>query len=216
MAGSRLQICNMALGHLRQQELRDYDERSEGARNCRLYYNDAVRATLRAFDWPFARGWVTPPVSTMPPKPGWRYSFVLPADCLRVREIWRRNRNDPQIKYEVTANMQRPGEGVVLHCNMSAPTVIYTVELLDAQAFDASFVQALSYQLALQLAMPLTGKAALAEVQRKMFAQTLSVAQTEAANEEPNDIGEDRTPDWIRARNGDCRPYPLLRNWGDY
>lgn len=192
MATARIDLMNMALGHLRQQPLREEAERTEAGRFCRMYFDEAVRSAERAFDWPFAKAYAAgvPIVTTL--APGWRYSFSLPADCLRFRDIARADKRHPRHKFELI--------GGTVQCNIPEPVFVYTREVLDPNLWDATFLQAASYQLALQLAVPLTGKAGNAEMMRKMFAQTLNVAQVEAANEDPNDIGEDRMPDWLIAR----------------
>lgn len=199
MATARIDLMNMALGHLRQQPLREEAERTEAGRYCRMYFDDAVRSSLRAFDWPFARAYSPGAAVVATLAPGWLYSFALPADCLRLRDIARPDKRQPRHRFELI--------GQTIQCNVLAPVFVYTREVLDPMLWDATFIQAASYQLALQLAMPLTGKAGNAEMMRKMLAQALSVAQTEAANEEPNDINQDRMPDWLLARGygGDWR-----------
>ena len=56
MADGKLQIWNMALGHLKADNaIQTENEKSLEAENCRLYYDTARLRVLKNFNWTFAR-----------------------------------------------------------------------------------------------------------------------------------------------------------------
>lgn len=72
---------------------------SEGAINCRTFYDTAVGAALRMAPWGFAKktlvlsqlktsvGQNIVPWSALLPPPPWKYSYVYPSDCVALRYI---------------------------------------------------------------------------------------------------------------------------------
>ncbi len=199
MAAVDTDICNLALGHLRQAAISSMNERTPQARECARFYQDAIDAALRAFDWPFARSYEAGAMLDVVPKPPWRYTFALPSACLAFRQIYH-PADWPAPRYEITRDMRVGQTGRVLHCDEAAPMLVYTARVDDVAQYDPAFVLAASYQLASLLAMPLTGTLNLTDAFRKMALSTSAEAMTQAANEEPVDFNDEHTPDWLAVR----------------
>jgi hypothetical protein len=196
MASSDIAIVNLALGHLRQRTIASFADRSPEAARASEYYPQAIDTALRAFDWTWARSYAPGVLIEDAAIPGFAYGFEYPADCLMLRGIANPNALDPPIPYKLA----RFGGDQVVFANVLAPTFVYTARVTDVPDYDPHFVQLASYHLAAMLAMPLTGKRQLLDDMRKMAEAARDGAWTDAANEEPNTIGEDPTPDWLQAR----------------
>jgi len=196
VAGSEIDICNLALGHLRQGSIASFDERSPAGKQCRTFYRQAIDTATRAMDWPFARAFVPGVLVGGASSPGYRFGYVYPAGCLAVREIARADRLSDPTPYEIS----RFGGDRVIFTNATAPVFRCTVLVEDVTDYDVQFVEAASFLLAMHLAMPLTGKVSLTDAMRKLAAEAVAKAQADAANEDTNDIGEDPVPDWLAVR----------------
>jgi hypothetical protein len=202
MAGSKLDLANMALGHIRQREMLSLTERSPAAREVARFYDTALAAALRSFDWPFARAIATTPqvmvsANVALSAPGWCRAYEMPTGCLALREISRERRNSLRVPYEV----MRYGGRSVIFTNAVAPTFRFTVAVDDVPDYSPDFVSAFTYTLAAELAMPLTGKVSLVDAMRKLAAQVVDRAETAASNEDlPDGMADDVTPDWLRVR----------------
>lgn len=218
MAESVLEICNMALAHLRLREIASIDDQTTEGVGCKRFYQQSVDETLRSVDWNFARthlsGALVPGAQQIP---GWRFAYEYPPDCAAVRGIARWNRADPQQKYTLSQN-----NGVrLIYTNALSPVFIYTTKAAPVAAYDDDFVSALSYVLATKLAIPLTGKAELMTGMQQLARGKMALASADNYNEEPETL-DDAVPDWLavrgvpnltreqRARSGwgwpDCQP----------
>lgn len=196
MAASEIEICNLALGHLRQNTITAFNNLSPAAKQASIFYRQAIDTAIRAFDWPFARSYAPGTRADVACPPGWIYAYETPADCLCLREIARPNRLDPIIPYHIARVSGRS----VIFTNCAAPVFRYSARVTDVADYDVEFVEAAAYTLAMALAMPLTGKISLVDAMRKLAAGVVAQAQVDAANEDTNDIGEDPVPDWLGVR----------------
>jgi hypothetical protein len=196
MAASEIEICNLALGHLRQGLIASFDEASPAAKQCRLFYRQAIDTAMRGADWPFCRSYIPGVLVAGASSPGYQYGFAKPADVLAVREIARADRLSTPIPYEIS----RYGDQSVIFTNVASPVFRCTMRVTDVADYDVQFTDAASYFLAMHLAMPLTGKVSLVDAMRKLATSALDMAETDAANEDTNDIGEDPVPDWLAVR----------------
>jgi len=196
VAASDIEICNLALGHLRQNTITGFGNQSPAAKQCAIFYRQAIDTAIRAFDWPFARSYAAGIRADVACPPGWSYAYETPADCLCLREIARPNRLDPIIPYHIARVAGRS----VVFTNCATPVFRYSARVTDVADYDVAFVEAAAYTLAMALAMPLTGKVSLVDAMRKLAAGVVAQAQVDAANEDTNDIGDDPVPDWLSVR----------------
>lgn len=196
MVGSVLDICNMALAHLRLREIASIDDQTPEGMQCKRFYQQSVDETLRSVDWNFARshlsGVIVPNAQQIP---GWRFAFQYPADCAAIRGIARWNRADAPQKYTLSQNA-----GVrLIYTNALSPVFIYTTKSAPVTAYDDDFVSALSYVLATKLAVPLTGKAELMTGMQQLARGKMALASADNYNEEPETL-DDAVPDWLAVR----------------
>lgn len=89
MATTKTHICNLALRHIGvSRRLTDVD--TDGTANalaCLDFYEDALQDVLRAHRWPFATKYALMFWLEDSPTSEWGYSYMYPADCLKIRRL---------------------------------------------------------------------------------------------------------------------------------
>jgi len=201
---STTDICNAAISHVgTRSKISSIDEGSAEANACLTHFAMARDATLRAFDWNFAR--LTGQLALLQDPPArWAYKYALPVDCLRVRRL-----NDvpllalPETFYETAADKDETGAivGVVL-TNVSPLSAIYTAQATDPQRWDQGFVDAVVYGLAHRVCFELTGKEERVKALAELWQMALREGAAEAANE-GSALNRLVLPDALRARGYD-------------
>jgi hypothetical protein len=202
-------ICNAAISHVgTRSKISSIDEGSTEANACLTHFAMARDATLRAFDWNFARltGQLALLQDPAPPVGigRWAYKYALPVDCLRVRRL-----NDvpllvlPETFFEMAADRDASGAivGVVL-TNVSPLSVIYTAQATDPQRWDQGFIDAMVYGLAHRVCFELTGKEERVKALAQLWQMALREGAAEAANE-GSALNRLVLPDALRARGYD-------------
>ena len=201
-------ICNAAISHCgTRSKIADISEGSAEANACLTHFALVRDATLRAFDWNFAR--MTAGLAQLQTPPArWAYKYALPVDCLRLRRL-----NDvplltlPETFCELAADRDSTGAtiGVIL-TNASPVSAIYTAQVTDPLRWDQGFVDAVVYGLASRVCFELTGKEERVKALTQMWQMALANAGAEMANESS---GANRTymPEALQARGyNDGRP----------
>lgn len=187
---NQVEICNMALlrlGHDR--TIADLEEQSAEAGYLRTFWDSCRKATLRAGSWNFATRTVTLAAST-DTSDEWDYVYALPARCLRVLEIVNVHSKAPEdrIPYEIL--------GKQLFTDQEDAKIKYIADLDDENLFDAEFVDALTYRLAAEVAMPLTQDMARQGRMVEMF--RLLIGDAKAADASEHEVAPSMT--YIEAR----------------
>lgn len=197
-------ICNAAISHCgTRSKISSIDEGSAEANACLAHFAMVRDATLRAFDWNFAR--VTVALATLENPPArWAYKYSLPVDCIRVRRL-----NDvpllryPETFYELAADKDSTGAYVsVLLTNAAEMRIIYTARVEDPLRWDAGFVDAVSYGLAARIAFELTGKEERQAALTRLWQGMLREAEASSANEE-SALNRTYVPEALAARGYD-------------
>lgn len=194
-------ICNQAISHCgTRSKITSIDEGSPEANACLTHFAAVRDATLRAFDWNFAR--LTASLSATGTAPTrWLYQYALPSDCLRVRFL-----NDvpflslPETFYELAA--YKDSSDAILSAiltNVSPASVIYTAQVTDSNHWDVGFCDAVAYGLAARTCFELTGKDDRQKALTQMWQGMLRQAAADMGNEtsQPN---RTYTPEALAAR----------------
>ncbi len=178
-------ICNAALSHCgTRSKISSIDEGSAEANACRNHFAMVRDATLRAYDWNFAR--VTAALALLQNPPGrWAYKYALPTDCVRLRRL-----NDvpllalPETFFEMAADKDSTGGfiGVIL-TNAPAVSAIYTAQVTDPVRWDQGFTDAVAYGLAARICYELSGKEDRVKTLTQLWQLNLNAATAAAANE---------------------------------
>lgn len=163
MATSPVDVCNIALKRLGADSIVAFDEGSSAASLCEQLYSTTVDRILREHQWNFAQFRVTLARRVDVPSFGYDYNFTLPTRpyCLRVNETY-----PAYVEYDIENSVAANGDiqGRVLVTNEGDMKIRYTGRIEDVTLWDASFTDAVAFDLATQMAYPLTESAGLAKV----------------------------------------------------
>lgn len=185
-------ICNQALAQLASSaELSNVDtDRPKEAQVCRLFYDTARDAVLRAFPWPFATKLGALTLVQADPNDEWDFSYAYPADSLEFRRILNASRvrvdtHSSRTPYRIVGDdVQR-----LILTDMVDAQGEWTTRILDPEQFAPDFVIALQFYLASLIAPRVTAgdqfKLGNACMQQYQFA--IRRAQMTAAREEQAD-----------------------------
>lgn len=205
---SVVSICNLALSNIGKDNIQALTDAGAEARACSQFYEHTRDVLLQAYPWRFAGVTAALAQVTNDRVGKWLYAYARPTDCLKVR--WLRpayaeheppptDQDELAIPYEV--------EGGVIYCNISPAFLRYTSAITDPTRFSPLFVDALSWHLAVRLAMPLTRDPKVRADAWNVAQQMTGQAQMMDANEvrETSDHVSELVAgraDWSVAANG--------------
>jgi len=178
-------ICNSALSHCgTRSRIGALDEGSAEASACLTHFAMVRDATLRTFDWNFAR--ITVALAELADPPArWAHKYALPTDCVRLRRL-----NDVPMAMltetlcEIAADRESTGAIVpVLLTNATPVAAIYTAQVIDPLRWDPGFADAMTYGLAARICFELTGKDDRARTLTQLWQAILQRAGADMANE---------------------------------
>lgn len=186
---SEVDICKLALSHIRAGTINSLGESSLQAVLCKLNYPILRDQLLQAASWDFNTMQAELAVSAADPF-NWVYGYAYPTDCLYiVRLILNyeeftatdgayRTRHiediytpdlDSQVKYKV---MNISGNKIIA-ANEPELRIEYRARVTNTTLFSPLFIKALSYLLAAELAIPLVG----ADKGRELRSDSLTIYQ---------------------------------------
>ncbi len=207
------ELCNIALARIGNRNgLVDFatDTTTEGDM-CRIHYPMVRRSILRAHPWNCAVKRAMLTRLAEPPAFEYQYQFLLPDDYLAVvRMSWEADGyisadrpasgywEQATIAYRIEASTANAGRRVLL-TNQSSCGMEYIADITDSAAFDPMLVNAISMQLAVELAMSLAQNRQMAEMLTQLAQMKLREARSADSQE-----GAPRTPIddgyWARVR----------------
>ena len=153
---SEVSICNLALSHIRAGTIASLTEAGTAPEACALWYDVARDLALADIWWNFAGKTVVLAKQTEVPNE-WSFGYAYPTDCLFARYITptgKLRQEADRIAFEVAIN--DAGNESILS-NQDEACLTYTFQQTDPNKFHPHFVVALSYQLAVHIAVPIAG-----------------------------------------------------------
>lgn len=153
---SEVSICNLALNHIRAERIFNLTDEGTAAQACSDWYGPARDLSLADMPWNFS-GKTAALAKQVEVPNEWSFGYAYPADCLKIRYITppgKLRHQTPRLAYEVAFNAA--GNKTIL-TNQDEACATYTFKLTDPNQFDPHFVIALSYQLAVFIAVPIAG-----------------------------------------------------------
>ncbi|QPT15231.1 hypothetical protein I6G37_09940 [Serratia rubidaea] len=183
---SVVQICNVSLSRLgNSRVISSLSERSKEAAACNLFYEDCRDAVLADFPWHFATKRVALADLDIE-QPDWRFSYRYPTDCMRIISIVSPNGQryvtpEMRVPYEVGSDTE--GTGRLILTDLPKAWIRYVSRVTDANMFGPEFCDALSWRLAAEINMQITGDAGLGNRAEQKYQQTISAATTLSMNE---------------------------------
>lgn len=158
---NKIDICNMALAQLGQEPIASLEQDDERARRCRLFYEPVKQEVLRTHHWGFACGECSLDLLDTLPEGEFPYVYAYPQDCLFVRKVFGAASGGKAAPFQEGYRQDRQAR--VILCALPQARAQYTRNVQDSSVFDAAFVKAFSLALAADLAVSLTGDAALGQ-----------------------------------------------------
>lgn len=187
---SVVSICNLALSNVGKDNIQALTDAGSEARACRQFYEHTRDTLLQAYPWSFA-GKTQSMAEVENDQLGvWRYAYSRPGDCLKIRWL----SHDPGSAISTTSGdavgaiatpMGFPYEieGGTIYCDLSPAFLHYTARIPDPTKFPPLFIDALSWHLAVRLAMPLTRDPKVRADAWQVAQQMTGAAQMADANE---------------------------------
>jgi hypothetical protein len=211
---SDVQICNMALAHCGVTTLiADLAESSQQGELCNLFYEPTRNKVSQAIPWPFARKYA-PLQDIGSPPANWGFRYLYPTDCLKFRNIVNNGYVPflpgfypgyhadftlclpPRAPFSI--GLATDASSRVIYSNVAAAQGEYTVLVTDPTLFPQTFVNALAWALAAEIAIPLTTDMQRAQLARTMYMTAILEAGADLLNE--NADGPQPESDFIRCR----------------
>ena len=196
---SVVSICNLALSSLGKDNINALTDAGAEARACSQFYEHARDTLLQGYPWRFA-GKTQAMAQISNDKPGkWAFAYARPNDCLKVR--WVRpqyNEAMGRLSPQDEVGFPHEVEGAAIYTDLATAFLHYTSRLTDPSMFPPLFVEALSWHLAVRLAMPLTRdpkqRAEAWQVANAMTgqAQMFDANEQRATSDHKTDFVEDR------------------------
>lgn len=192
-----IDICNLALSHVRGYPIQSITASSQEARECRRLYLPAKDSTLEFHDWSFARKEKTLAVVSGETRSGWTYIYEFPSDCLAPRKIHNAASQHKKIPFEVGVNSALNKRRIFT--NEENAILIYTAQVVDANIFTVQFKEALALKLGSDLAVPLNRDSKLKDDLYKAFTRKVLGSAADDANTSHKDYDDEPNP-YVDAR----------------
>ena len=150
---SKIEIWNMALGHVGTRTVASESENCEEARKCALYWNSARRQALRDYPFNWAQRRIALANVALPNvwEGEYRYAYALPDGCLKLHKISSASSHGRRAPFRVVNN---DGAALVL---TDCPNAYadYTYDANTPTLWDDLFIGLLARRLACLIAVPL-------------------------------------------------------------
>lgn len=194
---SVVSICNLALSNVGKTNISALTEASAEARACNQFYEHVRDVMLQVYPWRFAAKTASLAEVTNDKPGSWEYAYSRPTDCLKVRWLRSEYSETEPTNTTIGQEIANPyeAEGGTIYCDLSPAFLRYTFKQTDPTRFSLLFIEALSWQLAVRLAMPLTRDPKVRQDAYQLARQLLATAEAHDANETRNtsDISGDFT-----------------------
>lgn len=197
MSTGLVDIFNLALSACGSQaSISDPDENSREAALCRLWYPETRDTIMASAPWPTVRryarlarlqeredDWIAGN-----PSPEFRFSYAIPTNMLHPYRMdsWQR------------FDLGSVASGRIISSNEEQPILLYNTRVTDTALWESGLRTAVLYGLAVNLAIPLTGRSQRLQENFQIATQQIENAQINAANSSQTQM--EHLPDWLEAR----------------
>jgi len=161
---SVVDICNGALNQLGASTILSLTEDSKNARICNQRYTQVRDGVFRSHPWNCLQKRVELAADSTAPAWGFKVSFTLPSDCLRLLRIL-----DYESNYKV--------EGRKILSNTSSMKILYVARITDPNQYDELLRETLSASLGADIAFAITSNNQTAQNMYTLFQDKLRDAR---------------------------------------
>jgi hypothetical protein len=209
MAASSTDVANIAMLHLGQTTLiQDLDsDTTTEAKVMRQFYEPTLKEALRAFNWGFAKRYVTLGLVTQDtdddhPNDEWLFSYRYPSNCLLARRIISglgpyKDLQSNEIPFEISAD----DTGQLIFTDQDDAQLEYTQYIQNPTLWSPDFLMAFTKLLASRSARGVTAgdPGGLTASLYKEYLIEISAAKARSVNEQKRGPGPET--DSIQARD---------------
>lgn len=198
---SVVSICNLALSNVGKNNIQALSDAGAEARACRQFYEHTRDMLLQSFPWGFAGKTQSLAEVTNDKLGEWRHAYTRPIDCLKIRFIrpeYSAVNCADDFPSDLPSGFPYAIEGQTIYSDLSPVFLRYTYRIDDPTKFPPLFVEALSWHLAVRLAMPLTRDPKVRADAYQLAVQAASTAAAADANEVRHT--SDHSTEFVRAR----------------
>lgn len=195
-------ICNVALALLGvNQRITSIDQAVPAAEALKLQWDLVRDEVLRKTDWSFARERAVLSADAVAPLFDYLYAYVLPTDCIAVREFNHKLAGTSMADYEVS--------GPLLLSNDTCSNLRYTFRNETVSTWSADFAQAMAHALAAAVGSGLSTAPSLSENMRARAAEiAIEATGPNLKESRVRAIRAETDSKWLKARlYGSCYPY---------
>lgn len=205
---SEVEICNLALSHIRSGSINSLDESSIQAQRCKLVYPFLRDQMLQDAPWQFNRS-LKPLAVLTDTLFNWVYVYQYPSDCLFINRLhinfaevssdtatsavasrfYDRGLPRPDLDQQVKHKIYNIDGNKVIAANEKELRIDYRKRVEDPNLFSLNFVMGLSHLLAAELAIALVG----VDKGRAMRSDELKIYQSYVNSGIENELNEQFT-----------------------
>lgn len=199
MAISDVIIGNMALSFIgaKRDIVTALTDDTAGAKAVNLWYEYARLSTLEAYNWNFARKRVTLATHADLPPDEWAYRYTFPASTVAIRKIWNPlGETADAVPFDI--ELIAAGTAKCILTNMEDAIAICTADITTTSLFSPTYVVAFARKIAECVALTITGKESIQNLQTQHFNFLIQQAASLDAQQVVKDPPRDT--DWIRGR----------------
>lgn len=213
MAFVKEDIGNMALSHLGDARINNFEEKTPEARECALWFEICRMETLEALNWNFARSRQNASAHAEAPPPAvWSFRYKLPVKYLKLR--WIENpygRTRLRIPFQIEL---APNDGTrTILTNAEDAVFIYTRDQNNVSTFSPKYITALSHLMAARMAKGLNGTDKDQRIQYQLYNTMLQNAMSSNANEADEEPPADAPAILARGGGTDFSPSASVNIW---
>lgn len=172
---TKIELINNALARLGERPIQSLTENSAVASIVQTVYRGAIQSALRDYNWSFAIREKELP-RTEAKSHFYKFTYALPHDSLRV--------------IRTLGNQTFAVQGNVLCSNEERVVIQYIADITDEELFDSKFIEAISYKLASELAMPVKGSSELMASYSNAYMNLVQKGASESANEQHQELSD--------------------------
>lgn len=131
------------------------------------FYDHTLEELLAELPWAFAKKQVSITANATAPTQGYAKRYALPSDFIQLLRVNQIDTTENFGQWEIV--------GGFLHTDLGSPVILdYTANITEVALFPAPFVEALIARIAAKIALPLTGKADIANAMAAVAAESLN------------------------------------------
>jgi hypothetical protein len=207
---TQVEIINLALGHLGVAPITSIAEASSQAQVAMRAWDPCREESLRGHDWSFgtvvtlltlSSTYATLTTSGLYAG-DYVYAYEYPTMCLAMWHVYHESLADKSVGQDFRELYDPTNGKKVIVSNVADALGEYTYDVTNPEFYDSNFVMVLSYRLAAEIALPLTGDKEMAKTMMNIFSQLMSDAERMSSYENnPDQVKEGRSA-FIDSRGG--------------